>query len=390
MVRPPFTLGWPFWADAPSFEIARHVGVVSVPQPAGDAEVLAMCEALWRRPLDRERPLWEMRFLEGLPDRRVGMFVRMHHAIADGVAGVATLAAFADVAADAPVEVAPPWSPSSTPSNTDLVADNARRHMHEIGHLARLISSPRRTFQRWRRAWPGVRELFAEGSAPRTSVNRRIGSDRRFAIVRSDLECLRDVGHEHGGTVNDVLLAAVAGAYRALLRSRGEDVDALVLRAFVPVSLHDDRGSEATGNLDAGMVVPLPLGDDDDRQRLEVIAAETAVRRAKPRPAAGNLFPSRLLQRVFLRLMPRQRFMNAYVANVPGPPVALYIAGARMLELFPIVPITANVSIGVGALSYAGQFNITVVADPDVCPDHDVFVGGLRRSLGALTEKRPR
>jgi diacylglycerol O-acyltransferase len=96
------------------------------------------------------------------------------------------------------------------------------------------------------------------------------------------------------------------------------------------------------------------------------------------------MFRTVLLQRAFLRLMPRQRFMNAYVANVPGPPISLYFAGASLLEIFPIVPITANISIGVGALSYAGQFNVTVVADRDLCPDLEVFVAGLQRSLHGL------
>jgi hypothetical protein len=96
------------------------------------------------------------------------------------------------------------------------------------------------------------------------------------------------------------------------------------------------------------------------------------------------MFRTVLLQRAFLRLMPRQRFMNAYVANVPGPPIPLYIAGAPLVEIFPIVPITANISIGVGALSYADQFNLTVVADRDLCPDLEVFTAGVQRSLDGL------
>jgi hypothetical protein len=96
------------------------------------------------------------------------------------------------------------------------------------------------------------------------------------------------------------------------------------------------------------------------------------------------VFRTVLLQRAFLRLMPRQRFMNAYVANVPGPPIPLYFAGTPLLEIFPVVPITANISIGVGALSYAGQFNLTVVADRDLCPDLVVFVAGVQRSLETL------
>jgi diacylglycerol O-acyltransferase len=179
-------------------------------------------------------------------------------------------------------------------------------------------------------------------------------------------------------------MTAVAAGYTELLRSRGEPVEDVVLRAFVPVSLHQEQPGEAQGNVDAGMLMPLPIGQPDDMRRLATIAAETAARKKKSRPPAGSMFRSILLQRAFLRLMPRQRFMNAYVANVPGPPIQLYFAGAPLLEIFPIVPLTANITIGVGALSYAGQFNLTVVGDRDLCPDLEVFVDGVRRSLGAL------
>ena len=119
------------------------------------------------------------------------------------------------------------------------------------------------------------------------------------------------------------------------------------------------------------------------------IAAETAVRKKKSRPQGGTLFRNIPIQRAWLRFAPHQRIMTTYAANVPGPPVPVYLAGARVLELFPIVPILGNISIGVGALSYAGQFNITVVADRELCPDLDVFVDGMRGSLAALRVWRP-
>jgi WS/DGAT/MGAT family acyltransferase len=220
-------------------------------------------------------------------------------------------------------------------------------------------------------------------------VNRRIGSDRRLALVRWSLDVAKKVAHAHGATVNDVLLTAVSSGYADLLRSRGEPTDGVVMRAFVPVSLHQEQPGGARGNVDAGMQVPLPIGERDEVRRLELIAAATAERKKKSRPPAGSVFRSVLLQRAFLRLMPRQRFMNAYVANVPGPPIPLYLAGAPLLEIFPIVPLTANISIGVGALSYAGQFNVTVVADRDICPDLEVFGEGVRRSLDAFNHSVP-
>jgi diacylglycerol O-acyltransferase / wax synthase len=175
----------------------------------------------------------------------------------------------------------------------------------------------------------------------------------------------------------------VAGGLRDLLRSRGENVDELVLRAFVPVSLHREQPGQARGNLDGAMVVPLPIAEPDPVRRFRLIAAETAQRK-KSRPPGGTLFRSPLIQRAFLRHTVRQRFMNVYVANVPGPPVPLYLAGAPLLKLFPVVPIMGNMTLGIGALSYAGQFSITAVADREACLDVGVFVEGVRSSLDAL------
>ena len=384
---PGIGLGWPVWVDAQSFDITEHVDVQPVPPPGDERQLLLTCETLRRRPLHRARPLWEMWFLTSLPDERVGLFIKMHHAIADGVAGVATLAAFFDPVPDPPEAIAPAWSPSPLPSTRQLFRDNLRRRRREVDRALSALLAPIATARRLRRSWPAAREIFAEGRAPRSSVNRRIGSDRRLAIIRGSLDVAKSIAHTHGATVNDVLMTAVAAGYTDLLSGRGEPIEDVALRAFVPVSLHQEQPAEAQGNVDAGMLVPLPIGQPDDVRRLATIAADTAARKKKSRPAAGSMFRTVLLQRVFLRLMPRQRFMNAYVANVPGPPIPLYFAGAPLLEIFPIVPLTANVSIGVGALSYAGQFNFTVVGDRDLCPDLEVFVDGVRRTLGALERR---
>jgi diacylglycerol O-acyltransferase / wax synthase len=215
-------------------------------------------------------------------------------------------------------------------------------------------------------------------------VNRRIGSDRRLALIRGRLDLVKGIAHAQGGKVNDVLMAAVAGGLRELLLSRGERVQGLMLRAMVPVSLHREQPGQARGNLDGAMVVPLPIGERDDVRRLQWIAAETARRKTKERPPGGTLFRNGVIQRAFVRHAARQRFMNVYVANVPGPPVPLYLGGAALLEVFPVVSIMGNMTLGIGALSYAGQFNLTVVADRDGCPDVQVFVEGVRSSLDEL------
>jgi WS/DGAT/MGAT family acyltransferase len=379
-------LGWPLWVDAPAFDIAEHVAVFQHGAPAGEAQLLAACEELRRQRLDRSHPLWQMWFLPGLPEARVGLFMKVHHAIADGVAGVAAFGAFLDLSADASAPSPPPWEPAPLPSTRELFGDNLRRRIHGFqGFLSGLVH-PASTVRGVRRAWPAVCETFAEGRAPKTSLNRPIGEARTLAVVRSRLEQMKGVAHAYDATVNDVLLAAVAGGLRSLLGSRGEPVEKLVLRAFVPVSLHREQPGQARGNLDGGMIVPLPLGERDPVRRLRLIAAETAKRKKKSRPPAGTLFRNAAIQRAFLRYAVRQRLMNIYIANVPGPPVPLYLAGVPLLEVFPVVPILGNVSLGIGALSYAGQFNITVVADRDGCPDAEVFVKGVRASLDELSQ----
>jgi diacylglycerol O-acyltransferase len=385
LYRPRRGLGWPLWVDAPTFDLADHIRVHPLAAPGDQAQLLRACEALRRRPLDPSRPLWEAWLLPGLPDHQVGLFLRAHHALADGVAGMAAFGALLDLAADAPTPVAPPWSPAPIPSAGELLGDNLRRRLRGLGRGLSSLAHPVGTGRRTRSAWLTWREYFAE-RAPTTSLNRPIGADRRLAIIRDRLEVAKQVAHAHHAKVNDVVLAAVAGGLRQLLASRGEPVEGLTLRAAVPISLHHEQPGQARGNQDGWMVVPLPLGEPDAGRRLDLIASETAARKQQARPQAGSgVMGFAVVQRASYRLfLARQRQVNLWVTNVPGPPVPLYVAGARLLELFPLVPILGNLTVGVGVFSYAGQLNLTAVADRDSCPDVEAFAQGVRGALDEL------
>jgi diacylglycerol O-acyltransferase / wax synthase len=381
LYRPRRGLGWPLWVDAPRFDLADHVRVHPLAPPGNQAQLLQACAQLYRRRLDPSRPLWQAWLLPGLPQQQVGLFLRAHHALADGVAGVAAFGALLDLSADAPTPVAPPWTPAPPPTAGELFRDNLRRRLQELGHGLSGLAHPHRT----RRGAPaGWREFFAE-RAPRTSLNRPIGADRRLAVVHSRLELTKQVAHAHHAKVNDVVLTAVAGGLRQLLAGRGEDIQGLVLRAMVPVSLHHEQPGQARGNQDGGMVVPLPLGEPDPVRRLELIAAETAARKQQAhQQATTGIFGFVAVQRAAYRLLPHQRSVNLWVTNVPGPPVPLYLAGARLLELFPVPPIQGNVTLDVGVLSYAGQLNLTAMADQDTCPDVELFALGVQSTLDHL------
>ncbi len=389
--HPRWGQGRPLWVDDQSFVLADHVRVRPLAPPADLERLLKACAQLRRRPLDRSRPLWQLWLLPGLPGGQVGMFMRLHHVIADGVAGVALVGALLDLDPNALPAAAPAWAPRPVPSASDLLADNTWRHVRGISEALPRLAHPVRTVRRMRRAWPAVREMIGEERAVRTSLNQPIGPDRLIGVAPASLDQVKHAAHGECGTVNDVVLAAVAGGLRDLLRSRGERVDGLVLRAMVPVSLHGGPAGQARGNVDGAMAVHLPVGEADPLRRLQLIRAETAQRKARPRPQGftGGVFGLPVVQRAALHLLRRQRFFNAYVANVPGPPTPLYLAGARLMTVFPVVPIMGNMTLGVGALSYAGQLNLTAVADRDTCSDLPVFLDGLRRSLDQLRQRAP-
>jgi diacylglycerol O-acyltransferase len=376
-------LGGPLWVDAPTFDIADHVQVVPLPAPADEAELLAAAEQLRRQRLDRSRPLWGMWFLTGLPDGRVGLFVKMHHVIADGIAGVAALGTFLDATPEATVARGRLWAPAPPPSPGDLLADNLRRHAAGLGGSLQSLARPVTTWRHVRAAWPAIREFLVEEPGTDTSLDRWVGLDRTVALVRTSLDQVKEVAHAHGARVNDVLLAATAGGLRGLLRSRGEPVEGVVVQTSVPVSLRQGVRGEARGNLIGAILVPLPLGAADPGDRLRRIAAETAKRKARTPPSMGRVPRSRIARRALLKVIDRQH-VNVTTTNVPGPPVPLYLAGARVLEVFPVLSLIWNVSLGVGAMSYAGQFNIMAVADRKACPDLDVFAASMRDELHAL------
>ena len=388
---PPRKLGGPLWVDAPAFDLTDHVRVLPLPAPGDEAQLLLAVEQLRCRRIDRSRPLWEMWFLPGLEHGRVGMFVRAHHCMADGLAGVATLGAFLDATPDAIAMPGLEWTPAPSPSADDLRADNLVRQKEESAHRLSMLAHPVSSARRVLAAWPAVREVVAEAAGPDTSLNRRVGPDRTLAIIRSNLEPVKDVAHAHDAKVNDVLLTVIAAGLRQLLTSRGERVDGVVIPIFVPVTLrHGDR-SHARGNQIGQMVVPLPIGESDPLRRLQLIALETAKRKARSRPSVGKVPHRGIAARVVLKLMDRQR-VNVESADLQGPPIPLYLSGARLLELLPVLPLIAKVSLGVGALSYAGEFNITAIADKDAYPDLEVFAAGVQdqlRVLVASTAPRP-
>lgn len=430
LYRPRRGLGGPLWVDAPSFDLAQHVLSVPVPPPGDEAALLSAVERLRRQRLDPTRPLWLMCLLTGLPNQQLGLFVKIHHAVTDGVAALATVGAFLDTAPDfraaspaaipsptaaaldpadpadptepaatpepmATIESAatpdsavasvPSWRPEPWPTTVQLVADNARRHAVSLWQMAATLAHPVATARWLRAAWSQMRTFSSGPADPPSSLDHPLTADRRLALVRASLGQVAETAHTNGATINDVLLAATTGGLRALLHARGEPADHPV-NIDVPITLRPKESRDrARGNKIAQMLIALPVYEADPMRRLELIAAQTSLGKRESRPSAGRMLGSRLARRFVLKAL-RRHPVNVTSADLTGPAQPVYLAGARVLEVFPMLPLMGNICLGVGALSCAGQFTIGVIADRDAYPDLDVFTAALRAELTEFGE----
>jgi WS/DGAT/MGAT family acyltransferase len=242
-------------------------------------------------------------------------------------------------------------------------------------------------------AFAGLGAITLAGmDAPPSPYNVPIGPHRRFAWVEEDLGRLKAIKSALGGTVNDVVLAAVAGALRTHLLSRGHPVEGLTLRAMVPVSVRAETERGALGNRVSTMYAPLPVHAADPLERLRIVSAAMAGLKESGQAVGAEVltrmagFASPTVMSQAARLQARQRMFNLTVTNVPGPQFPLYLLGRRLRRLFPQVPLAANAALGIAIMSYDGTINFGLLADYDVLPDVDQVAAALEASLDRLAE----
>ncbi|WP_327002202.1 wax ester/triacylglycerol synthase family O-acyltransferase [Dactylosporangium sp. NBC_01737] len=377
--RPGPLAGRPLWVDDPVFAVERHVAQAAVDPPGGEDELLRLTEALMRTLLDRSRPLWQLWVVTGLPDQRLAVVVKLHHAVGDGVAAMRLIGALLDPPAGGPG--VPPWAPVPPPRRRDLVV---QRFQGRTGRRVRRTAGRPPLRRTLRGAWQILRQGWA---APRTSLNAPIGPGRRLGVVRLDLAEAKAVAHAAGGKVNDVLVTLAGGGLRGLLRSRGEPVDGVELRVAVAVSLRGTDRRSADGNHNGSFVIRLPLHGADPAERLRAVTAGT--RRAKQdQPAVMQQHFMAVVARTGLarRLSRSQHLINFVESNVPGPPAPIRMLGAPVLDLVPVGAIAGNLTITFLAVSYAGRLVVSVLADRDRVPDLPVVVAGMAQEWAGLRE----
>ena len=395
--EPPFGVAHPLLVDDAHFDITHHVRLVAVGAPGTEADVLDLAASLHMERLDRSRPLWELWFVDGLADGRVAMIEKIHHSIVDGVSGVEVATVLLDLEREPDRTQAPAWNPDPAPGAGALLAEGiAARSAHSfdvLGDALGALRHPAATSVTAVHDLEALRSLLRPPlRAPHSSLNVQVGHRRRLAAVRRDLAEVKRDAHRHGGTVNDLVLAAVTSGLRRLMEGRGElpDDPTFALRALVPVSLHTAEGE--LGNIVAGLVVDLPVGVADPVDRIRSIATDLAAHKASGEAAAsaGLLRGADLLPPAVTRWLSKavhhQPFVNLVVTNVPGTTFPLYAMGAELLDAVPIVPLAGNLSVSVGVLSYDGHLDLGVFADPDACPDLDVLVGGIEAGFGELAD----
>jgi diacylglycerol O-acyltransferase len=394
----PFGQGRPVWVDDPHFNLAYHVRHTALPQPGDDTTLRRLAGRVFSQALDRNRPLWEMWIVEGLTEGRFAMLSKTHHALVDGVSGVDIMNVLFDTSPE-PMPVAPPdqtWTPRPLPSNAQLLADalleRATVPQEMVRGLRAVLRGPRTMAKMVGEGLVGLGALAWAGlqPAPPSRFNVPIGPHRRFTWVKADLSEFKAVKNVLGGTVNDVVLAAVAGGLGSYLRSHGEDTQDKELRAMVPVSVRADIDRGALGNRVAAMWAPLPVGILDPVARLRTVSE--AMREIKD---SGQAVGAQVLTRLTgfapttimsqaARLQARQRMFNLVVTNVPGPQIPLYVQGRELEALFPMVPLAENTALGIAIMSYNGQLNFGLSADYDAVADLEVLADDLRSSIQEL------
>ena len=385
----------PAWVDDPRFDVANHLREATLQPPGSDAMLRELCAELMAVPLRRDRPLWEIWLVDGLEGGRVGMIEKLHHSMADGLAGVELVTVLFDLERHPQHDhTAHPWQPEHSPRQSSILASDLGRRgrfpLHVASNGVGALRHPVRTGCETSRYADALGNLVTSGLfAPSSSLNTPIREGRSVEFVRQRLGDLHDAAGRLGVTINDLLLASVAEGVHCLLSARGERVEGRSVQVLVPIGV-DHHGDHLLGNRVSAMLVRLPVGTADPLDRLESASrAEASSKRHRQSLVASFLLdlmeplPAPMVAAA-ARLFRRQPFCNLVVTNVPGPGVPLFVMGARMLEAFPLVPIFGNLSVGVAALSYGGQLTVGLLADPAACPDLDVFATGISDSFTAL------
>jgi diacylglycerol O-acyltransferase len=398
----PFDQGRPVWVDDPHFNLRYHLRHAGLPAPGDEEQLKILAGRLFAQALDRTKPLWEVWLVDRLGSGGFALIAKSHHALVDGISAVDITTVLFDPEPDAPPTPEPEhaWVARPLPTPAQLLSDaliERATHPQEMVPGARtLLDFPRRVAGGARERLQAAGVLPGHGPVPVSPLNVKVGPHRRYTWVDAELADLQAIKDSLGGTVNDAVLAVVAGALGNYLRHRAVDTRDLVLRALVPIAVPADRPAgeahrSALGNEVAPMAVALPVGIEDPVELFQAIRQSTeALDGARDAVGARTLtelagFASPTIMSQAARLQQSQHGFNLVVTNLPGPQVPLFLLGRRLRALYPVVPITGRHALGIAVMSYDGRLGFGLLADYDALSDVDVLAGELRAAIDALS-----
>jgi diacylglycerol O-acyltransferase / wax synthase len=392
----------PVWVDDEEFDVAYHVRRSALPRPGTEAQLRDLVGRIMSRPLDRNRPLWEMYLVEGLADGKFAILTKTHHAMVDGAGALDIGQVILDISPEPQRHAGTHWAPRPEPSDVDLVAGAVSEVLRSPGAAVDAVRSGavevRETVERLGRLAVGLGSAVLTMARPPSSnpLNAPIGEARRFGMSTMRLDDFKAIRKVHGGTINDVVLAVVSGALREWMMTRGESVSSRsAVRALVPVSVR--AGDEDAGNHIAAFLVDLPVGEPQAVVRLHRISYEM-----EQLKSTGQMVGAQALVGVAGFTPPTlhaaaartandwsRRMFNLVVTNVPGPQFPLYAAGALMLGAYPVVPLAKGQAVSIGLTSYDGGVYFGLNADRDAMTDVDVLAECLQAALAELLDTVP-
>jgi diacylglycerol O-acyltransferase len=423
LVEVPLGLGRPYWVDDPEFDLEFHLREVALPMPGDSQQLGEQVARIHARPLDRTRPLWEMYLIHGVEGDRSAIYSKVHHAAIDGVSGAEILATIMDLTEEPRVVEDIDWTPGPLPGRVELLErgllstvtqpwDLLRAVPKTLPHLADLPGATN---------VPGIRAISDLSAAvanvvtggpstssverrelrpPRTPFNGPITAHRRFSFGSLPLAGIKTVKNAFGMTVNDVVMALCTSALRRWLLDH-DALPTVPIVVAVPVSIRNADRPGSGGNQISVMVAEMPtqLGDPAERLTSVTAAMTNAKRHFQAVPATILQDLSTVIPTALSGLAARQLFklvtapglpFNLFVSNVPGPQVPLYVAGARVLGLYPVSAVTDMTGgLNITLFSYDGSIDFGLIACRELVPDVWNLIEYLRDALAELLDLIP-
>jgi diacylglycerol O-acyltransferase len=396
----PLAAGPPIWVDDPHFSIDYHLRHTAIPAPGSELELRQMAARVFSGALDRHKPLWELWMVEGMDDGRWALLSKVHHCMVDGVAATDLMSVmFSDDTAtsDDPYSATRSWAPRPEPTGIDVLVRTLVRRASPAGQIETIKQALRAPSETLRSVAEVARAAAAAGPSLRpvasSSLTGPIGPHRRWSWAEVRLADVKAVRAALGGTVNDVVLTLITNGFRALLESRGEQIDGdRVVRTMVPVSVRRRGEKGVYNNRVSAVFAGLPVGLGDPAQRLQRIRAEMDGVKQSKQAVAGDVLSSMsgfappLLLALGSRLVTVSPRLNMHTAttNVPGPQQPVQTLGRRMLQSYPFVPVVGSIRIVVAIFSYDGGLYFGVTGDYDGAPDIDELTAGIERGMNDL------